>query len=84
MVTLPTVVSRRAPNCDDYSYATLHCMTLYMYSLLILIRAFPPEGRTSVQRGYVATTILARVLMRTVLPVPPGTYMYAQLIELAR
>jgi hypothetical protein len=46
-----------------------------MYSLLILIRAFPWKD---VQRGYVAIAILARALMRTVRPVPPGTYMYAQ------
>jgi hypothetical protein len=27
--------------CDDYSHVRVHCMTLYMYSLHILIRAFP-------------------------------------------
>jgi hypothetical protein len=32
--------------CDEYSHATLHCRPLYMYSLLILIRAFPSDGRT--------------------------------------
>jgi hypothetical protein len=52
-------------------------MTLYMYLLLIQIRAF---HRKDVQRGYVAIAILARVLMRIVLLVPPGTYRYANLI----
>jgi hypothetical protein len=33
--------------CDDYSLATVHCRTLYMYSLLIPIRAFPSEGRST-------------------------------------
>jgi hypothetical protein len=32
---------------DEYSLATVHYMTLYMYSLLIPIRAFPSEGRTT-------------------------------------
>jgi hypothetical protein len=63
--------------CDEYSPATIHYMTLYMYSLLIPIRDFPSEGRTTWVRRYCK---LARVLMRIVLPVPPGTYMYAQLI----
>jgi hypothetical protein len=36
------------PTCDEYSPATVHCMTLYRYSLLILIRAFPTDGRTNV------------------------------------
>jgi hypothetical protein len=52
-------------------------MTLYIYSLLIPIRAFPSEGRTTWVRRY---SNLARAVMRTVLLVPPGTYMYAQLI----
>jgi hypothetical protein len=38
--------------CDQYSHATVHCMTLYMYSLLIIIRAFPSEGRTTWVRRY--------------------------------
>jgi hypothetical protein len=36
--------------------------------------------RTDVQRGYVATAILARLQMRTVRPISPGTYMYTHLI----
>jgi hypothetical protein len=53
-----------------------------MYSLLIPIRAFPSEGRTSWVRRYCN---LASVWIRTILlPVPPGTYKYAHLIELAR
>jgi hypothetical protein len=40
--------------CDEYSPTTIHCITLYMYSLLIPIRAF---HRKDVQRGYVATVI---------------------------
>jgi hypothetical protein len=52
-------------------------MTLYMYSLLITIRAFPLEGRTTWVRRYYN---LARVLMRTVLQLPPGTYKYAHSI----
>jgi hypothetical protein len=62
---------------DEYSHAIVHCSTLHMYSLLILIRDFPSEGRTTWVRRYCNLT---RGLMRTVLPVPPGTYMYAQLI----
>jgi hypothetical protein len=38
--------------CDEYSLATVHCRTLYMYSLLILIRAFPSDGRTTWVRRY--------------------------------
>jgi hypothetical protein len=38
--------------CDEYSPATVHCKTLYMYSLLIPIRAFPSEGRTTWVRHY--------------------------------
>jgi hypothetical protein len=49
-------------------------MTLYKYSLLIPIRAFPSEGRTTRVRRYCN---IARVLMRTVLLLPPGTYKYA-------
>jgi hypothetical protein len=33
---------------DEYSLATVHCMTLYRYSLLIPIRAIPSDGRTHV------------------------------------
>jgi hypothetical protein len=36
--------------------------------------------RTDVQRGYVTTTTFTRVLMDIVRPLPPGTYMYTQLI----
>jgi hypothetical protein len=61
--------------CDEYNHATVHCMTLFMHSLLITIRAFTSEGRTTwVCRYY----NLARVILRNVLLVPPGTYMYAQ------
>jgi hypothetical protein len=38
--------------CDEYSLATVHCKTLYMYSLLIPIRAFPSDGRTTWVRRY--------------------------------
>jgi hypothetical protein len=38
--------------CDEYSHATVHYMTLYTYSLLITIRAFPSEGRTAWVRRY--------------------------------
>jgi hypothetical protein len=48
-----------------------------MYTLLIPIRAFPSEGRTTWVRRYCD---LAKVLMRIVMPVPPGTYKYAHLI----
>jgi hypothetical protein len=48
-----------------------------MYSLLIPIRDFPSEGRTTWARRYCN---LARVVMRNVLLVPPGTNRYAQLI----
>jgi hypothetical protein len=47
-----------------------------MYSLLSSVRAFPSEGRATRVRRYCN---LARVLMRTVLPIPPGTYKYEQL-----
>jgi hypothetical protein len=39
---------------DEYNHATIYCITLYMYSLLILIRAF---HRKDVHSGYVATLI---------------------------
>jgi hypothetical protein len=42
-------------------------MTLYKYSLLNPIRAFPSEGRTTWVRRYCNA-------MRTVLAVPPGTH----------
>jgi hypothetical protein len=61
---------------DEYSHATIHCKTLYKYSLLILIRAFPSEGRTTWVRRYCniskgsnayCTTCTSRyVLVRTV------------------
>jgi hypothetical protein len=38
--------------CDEYSHVTIHYMTLHMYSLLIPIRAFPSEGRTTYVRRY--------------------------------
>jgi hypothetical protein len=50
-------------------------MTLYMYSLLIPIRAFPSKARTTLVRRY-SNSIM--VLMRNVLPVPPGTHKYEQ------
>jgi hypothetical protein len=34
--------------CDEYRHATVHCRTLYRYSLQTLIRAFPHDGRTNV------------------------------------
>jgi hypothetical protein len=72
----PQDLSRRGGyECDECSHATIHCKTLYMYSLLIPIRAFPSEGRTLWVRRYCN---LARVLMRILLSVPPCTYMYAQ------
>jgi hypothetical protein len=58
-------------------HATVHCMILYMYSFLIIIRAFSSEGRTTWVRRY---RNIARVVMRIVLPVDPGTYSYAHLI----
>jgi hypothetical protein len=61
--------------CDEYSHATVHCGTLYMYSLVIPIRVFPSDGRTTwvhrycnIQRGSDAycTTITSRyVQVRT-------------------
>jgi hypothetical protein len=63
--------------CDDYSLVRVHCKTLYMYSLLNLVHGIPSEGRTSWVRRYCS---LMRVLMRNVLPVSPGMYMYAQFI----
>jgi hypothetical protein len=63
--------------CDEYSLATIHYMPLYMYSLLNTIRAFPSEGRPTWVRH---CNNLARVIMRIVLHVPPGTFMYAQYI----
>jgi hypothetical protein len=50
-------------------------MTLYMYWLLIPIRAFPSKGRTAWVRRY---CYIAMVMMRIVLQVPPGKYMYVQ------
>jgi hypothetical protein len=60
--------------CDEYNHVTVHRMTLYMYSLLNPIRAFPSEGRTSWVRRY---RNLARVLMRIVLHAPTSSYMCA-------
>jgi hypothetical protein len=59
--------------CDEYSPATVYCSTLYMYSLLIPIRDFPSDGRTTWVRA-----IFIKVLMHIVPLVPPGTYRYAQ------
>jgi hypothetical protein len=64
--------------CDEYILATIHCMTLYMYSLLIPIRAFPSDGR--VQRGDVTIAVFIRVIMHTVQLVSSGTYIYAYII----
>jgi hypothetical protein len=61
--------------CDECDPATIHRKTVYMYSLLFPIRAFPSEGRTSWVRRYCN---LARVLVRIVLPVPLGTHTYAR------
>jgi hypothetical protein len=33
--------------CDEYNPATVHCRKMYKYSLLIIIRTFPSEGRTT-------------------------------------
>jgi hypothetical protein len=44
--------SGRAGFCDEYIPTTIHCMTLYRYSLLIPISAFPSEGRTTWVRRY--------------------------------
>jgi hypothetical protein len=63
--------------CDKYSPLTIHYMTLYMYSLLIPVRAFPSEGRRTWVRRYCNS---AMVMMHIVLHVPPGTDKYAQLI----
>jgi hypothetical protein len=60
---------------DEYHHAIVHCKTLYKYSLLSTIHAFPSEGRTTWVRR---CCNLAWVSMRNVLPVPPGTYNYAQ------
>jgi hypothetical protein len=63
-------------SCDEYSHATVHCMTLYMYSLLIPILDFPSDGRTTwvrrycnIQKGfdaYSTTNTLWYVQVRTV------------------
>jgi hypothetical protein len=74
-------ISHSSAQCDEYNPATIHCTALYKYSILILIRAFPSEGRTTWVRRY---RDIARVLLRNVLPVPHGTYMYEQPIFLAR
>jgi hypothetical protein len=63
--------------CVEYGPTTVHDMTLYNHSLLNAIRAFPSEGRKTLVRRYCN---LARVLMRTLLRAPPGTYMYAHYI----
>jgi hypothetical protein len=62
--------------CDEYCPAIVHYKTLYMFSLLIPIRAFPSEGRTTwvcrycnISKGSCAycTTITSRyVQVRTV------------------
>jgi hypothetical protein len=65
----------RQTSCDEYNHAKVHCMTLYKYSLLIPIRAFPSEGRTTWVGRYPNSI---RVLMRIVLPVSLGTHKYAQ------
>jgi hypothetical protein len=68
------VLHREPSSCDEYSHATVHCMTLYMYSLRISIRAFPQDGRI-----FVGTSLLqyCNGADATVRPVPPGTYRYA-------
>jgi hypothetical protein len=55
-----------------HKFAKTHYMIVCMYSLLIPVRAFPSERRTTWVRRYCN---FARVLMRTILLVPPGTYM---------
>jgi hypothetical protein len=57
--------------CDEYNHVKVHYIKLYKYSLLNTIRAFPSEGRTTWVRRY---NNLASFLMRTLLPVPPGTH----------
>jgi hypothetical protein len=62
--------------CEEYSHTTLHCMTSYMYSFLTPICAFPWEGH--ITRAVRRQCNIARVLVRTVLSIPPDTYRYAQ------
>jgi hypothetical protein len=78
-----TIEPRGDPSliCDEYSPATEHCMTLYMYALINSIRAFPSDGRTPWVRRYCN---IHKGLVHTVRPIPHGTYMCAQLIQLAR
>jgi hypothetical protein len=61
--------------CDEYILATVHCMTLYIYSLLYPIRAFPSEGRTSWVRRYcslkVSTLLPSIRWFSYVMPRPP-------------
>jgi hypothetical protein len=70
-------LGERKGECDEYSRATIHCKTSYMYTILIPIHAFPSQRRTTWVCRYCN---LARVVMRTVLLVLPGTYMYSHLI----
>jgi hypothetical protein len=53
-------------------------MTLYTYSLLIRIVLL---DRKDVLRGYVATAILATVLLFTLKPIPPGMYITQSLFD---
>jgi hypothetical protein len=57
------LLAKHRHNCDEYIHAIVHYITLYNYSLLITIRAFPSEGRTMWVRRYCN---IARVLMRNV------------------
>jgi hypothetical protein len=46
-VTAQSTINLDGSYCDEYSHATVHFRTLYKYSLLISIRAFPSDGRTT-------------------------------------
>jgi hypothetical protein len=56
--------------CGEYILAIVHCMTLYMYSIIIWPVFF---HRKDVRRGY-PVTIVSEGIVCTVLPIPPGTY----------
>jgi hypothetical protein len=55
-------------------------MTLYKYSLLIPIRAFPSEGRTAWVRRY--CNLAMRVLRRIVLPINTSMYVQVRKVNL--
>jgi hypothetical protein len=43
-----TSVFVQANVCDEYCHETIHCVTLYVYSLLIISVLVPLEGRPAV------------------------------------